>query len=169
MAVSTITLFSIFVLMVLLAYAIWLYVIALQRKKFYDDYSYTRGANAWTDNSTIKLACDNDKEICVFRATQICTGNEYPFNYEIRDSDPIASGTSTTENVGYGEFNPNTTVDLTATVGDACNGQNTCSYLFQTSDTPFPNGMQCRGNAQLISTYTCVPKNTGTCSNYLGE
>lgn len=168
MAVSAIAVFSIIVLLVLLVYAIWLYVVALQRKKFYDEYSYTRGANAWTDNSTVKLACDNDKEICVFRATQICTGNEYPYNYEIRESDPIASGADSSVTVGYGDFNPATTRDLTEELGEACNGQNTCSYLFQTSETPFPNGMQCRGNAQLLSTYTCIPK-SATCANYLGK
>ena len=166
MAVSTSEVYIILILIILLAVAIWMYVVSLQRKKFLDTYKYARGSNAWQDNSVMNLSCGADREICIFRATQVCSGSDSN-NFEVKATDPIASGLDAPD--FYGDFNSKTTVDLTSAMSKKCNNQETCSYTFKASDNPFPNGMVCNApaNSQLISSYTCIP--TGSkCNNYLG-
>jgi hypothetical protein len=161
MAVTVFEVFSIIVLLIVLAYAIWFYVIQQNRKKFMDEYIYSRGANAWKDKSTVNLSCGEGREICVFRATQICSGNDDSGkNYEISSTDPISSGEDGS-GVGYGDFNPGTTVDLTPNLTEACKGKNTCSYTLDSSITPFPFEPkdQCDpNNVQLLASYSCIPK-----------
>jgi hypothetical protein len=167
MAVTRLEIFSVFVCLIILAYAIWFYVIQLNKKKFMDDYIYTRGANAWKDKSVVNLSCGEGREICVFRATQICSGNDGSGkNFEIQSTDPIATGEDA--NVFYGDFNPDTTRDLTVDLGNLCNGAEQCAYTLDSSVTPFPfNGeYTCdANNVQLLASYTCIPKG-GTCKNY---
>jgi len=170
MAVSQFEVFCVLVLLFILAYAIWFYVMQLNRKKFMDSYIYSRGANAWKDKSNINLSCGEGREICVFRATQICSGNDDSgFNFEIPSTDPISSGED--DGVFYGDFNPKTTLDLTPNLKEECNGKNQCTYVLDSSVTPFPfepNEKCDPNNVQLLATYSCVPKG-GICKDYLGN
>lgn len=170
MAVTTMQVFTVFGALLFMFIMLWIFVISMQRKNFLDTYAYTRGANSWTDNTTVNLVCDSSKEICMFRATQVCSGNNSVesggANYEYSKTDPFSSGTENTT-VQYGDFDPNTTVDLTTDMEKECNGNPTCAYKFSASSNPFPFGT-CSLNSQLISTYTCIPKG-GTCQDYLGN
>jgi len=161
MVVSTFEIVGMVLLAILLGVAIWWFVIAENYRKYLSTYSYARGANASKAGETLNLTCDDDKEICVYRATQICTDPDSN-NYENPSTDPIASGTSSDDK--YGDFSSATTVDLTSDLSGACNGKETCAYKF--SPKAWPSGMpSCGGDSQLISAYACVPKGS-TCQSY---
>lgn len=181
MAVTTFEVFGIFALAIFLAIAILFYVMSLQRKKFLDDYSYARAANASVPSTKtsalLNLSCEG-KEICVYRATQVCSGNnsedtENKYNFENSTTDPIASGIKGIDGidgVGYGEFNPETTIDQTKSLADSCNGKSTCStFKFTPSETKFPDGSawSCGLNSQFISTYACIAPGA-ECVDYSG-
>jgi len=144
-----------------LGVAIWWFVVAEKYKSYLRDYSYSRGANV-LNGQTAQLTCGPDKEICVYRATQICTrpGNN---NFETSSLEPIASGDEKIDGARafYGDFNPATTHDLTQDMGAKCNGKEKCDYPFSAaSGWQAPNGVACNGNTQLIATYACIPKGT---------
>jgi len=139
-----------------LGVAVWWFFIAEQYRRYLGDYSYSRGANA-IDGTTTNLTCDSTKEICVYRATQICT-NPDSNNFEDQSIDPIAAGEGSFPNMTpgtkYGQFNPATTTDLTSDMSSKCNGGSTASYDFTSTCSV--------GTGQLIATYTCIPKGS-TC------
>ena len=56
----------------------------------------------------------------------------------------------------YGQFRKETTVDMRSRLSKECNGKQECTYKFD--EVRYPMDMQCKGQSQLISTYTCIPK-----------
>jgi len=115
-------------LAIVLGIVVWWFVIAEKYRKYLGNYSYTRGSNATSSGQTLNLTCDQDKEICVYRAVQICTVPDSN-NFESSTLEPIASGLGD-NNAAYGDFDPDTTVDLTKDMGRECNGQERCQYKF---------------------------------------
>ena len=160
MAISTFEVVMLLLLFVVLLISIWWFSVAEKFRIYLQGYTYGRGANAWKAGQTLNLTCGAGKEICVYRATQICTDPNQD-NLENYATDPIASGLDS--NDSYGDFNSQTTVDLTDDMSDACNGSSTCSFKF--TPKPFPGGMTCGGNTQLISTYSCIPSGI-LCQSY---
>lgn len=159
--ISTIEIVLIVLLTIGLGVGIWWFVIAEKFKTYLANYSYTRGANV-VNGQTAELECDNDKEICVYRATQICTRSDEN-NFETSSLEPIASGVKEIDGARafYGDFNPATTVDITEEMGKSCDGNETCEYKFEVDKAWKANkGVACDGETQLISTYTCIPKGT---------
>ena len=147
--------------------AIWWFVVAEKYKSYLGKYSYTRGANA-TNGNKIEFSCGGGKKICLYRATQICT-RPGANNFETSSLEPIASGDSSLDegaNVMYGDFNPQTTIDLTKEIGNLVNGKNKAEYTFNApTGWKAPNGVACNGNSQLIATYACIPEG-GDCSSW---
>lgn len=161
--ISTFEIVGMILLVIGMIIAIWWYIVAEKYNNYLKSYSYSRGAHA-EDGQTVNLSCDSGKEICVFRATQICTVPDKN-NFESSPmGDPIASGKDGT--TPYGAFNPNTTVSRTQDMGNSCNGKTTASYVFNSIDFPSGDSWNCPGGTQLISTYTCIPKGT-TCQSSL--
>jgi len=137
---------------VILSYALWWLTVAMKYRTYLKTKSYPRGANV-TQGQTTNLKCELGNEICVYRATQICT-DPGKNNFENPETDPISSGLNDSGEK-YGEFNPLTTIDLTKNLSKTCNGSENCSFKF----TPNQN-LKCNGEYQLISTYSCIPKNS---------
>lgn len=168
MAVTTFQVFGILALTFFLIIVIWIYVVSLQRKKFLDSYIYARGANSslppntggTTNTSQLNLSCGEGRQICVFRATQICSGSNTN-NFEYENTDPFLSD---------GSFNPSTTIDRTSDLENKCNGNSTCQFTFDPSTTTFPDGTgwSCPVNSQFLSSYTCVTS-VDECQNYIGS
>ena len=91
------------------------FAIAERYRHHLKDFKYARGANALGCGKTLNLTCDQDKEICVYKATQICSIPGVN-NHEMADSidlEPISGG----HDSPYGSFNPHTTTDLTKDMG----------------------------------------------------
>lgn len=161
MAISTFEVVGMILLAIILGIAIWWYVIADNYRKYLNAGAYSRGANASSAGQTLHLTCDEDKEICVYQATQICTDPDRN-NFENSDTDPFASGL--TGNNSYGDYDSSTTVDMTISLGTECNGKQNCLYKFDPAQ--WPVGMPtCNGDTQLISTYVCGAKGSA-CQNY---
>lgn len=160
MALSTFEVIGMFLLAILFGIAVWWFIVSWQYRSYLKHASYARGANATEEGQTLNLSCDQGKEICVYRATQICSDPDSN-NFENQQTDPISSGLDGKNS--YGDFNSDTTVDRTADMSRECNGKQTSSFKFAAKG--WPNGMTCHGKTQLISTYSCIPKGT-TCSNY---
>lgn len=159
--ITTIEIVLLVMLTIGLGVAIWWFVVAEKYKSYLRDYSYTRGANV-INGQTAELSCGNDKEICVYRATQICTRPDAN-NFETSSLDPIATGDMKIDGARafYGDFNPQTTIDRTSHMASACNGKEKCKYPFKVPQGwQAPNGVACNGNTQLIATYSCIPKKT---------
>ncbi len=152
MAISTLEIVFMVLLAIGVGIAIWWYIVADNYRKYLGGITYARGANG-EDGDTINLVCDSDREICVYRATQTCT-DPNSNNFENSSTDPISNGTD--DSVEYGQFNPNTTVDLISDMGNECNGKQKCSYEFSADWSQSPLG--CAGISQIISSYTCIPK-----------
>lgn len=162
MAISTSEVVFVLLLAVGLIAAIWVYIVTSKHTKNISSDPYSRGANAHGP-STVNLVCDDNSQICVYNAVQVCT-NPNQSNFE----DSIVDGMTK-----QGSFDPTTTADLTQDMINACNGKSTCAYTF-TGDKPFgyvagdttiiPSSTTCSsatggaGVSQLISTYTCAPK-----------
>ncbi len=157
MAIQTFDFVGIVLLMAAVGLAIWWFVIAWKYKTHVASSIFARGANVASSDKKAMLSCDDGHEICIYRATMICT-NPNANNFEARDTDPIASGIGE-GNTRYGEYNPRKTTSLTAHMGSACNGKQTCEYDFSTQK--FPAGITALpDNTQLISSYTCIPHGT---------
>lgn len=154
---STFGLFSLFTLMVLVGVAVYWFVVSYRYKRFLDCAIYTRGANV-KDGGTVALTCDSEKVISIISATQICTLPNSS-NFESSNLEPIANGT----NAPYGNFDPKTTVDLTSEMKAVVDGQQKINYTFSGASGWSKAGLTCNGNAQLIATYECVPKNDTGC------
>ena len=150
---NTTKIFLIIILIVGMIVALWWFVIPLRYRLSLNKFTYARGANAWKANQHVNLSCGVGKEICVYKATQICTIPDSN-NFESSHADPMSI--SSKKGIGgYGDFDPTTTVDLTDSLGKQCNGKGECRYRFIPN-----NSLACPAeNSQLISTYTCVPKN----------
>lgn len=155
--ISLFELITLFVLLTILIIIGWLYYIEYKRGDKLTDWRYTRGANLieGTNNNQIQLLCDEDHVICVDKATQICS-NPDTNNFESTNLDYSSTGIS-----DYGNFNPFTTASLTQNMKQNCDGKSNCTYTF--TPLAYPNGVTCNGKNQLISTYTCVPKDSATC------
>ncbi len=144
------------ILVIGLGISIWWFVVAEKYRRYLKTYSYARGANA-LNGQTVNLECEAGKEICIYRATQICTKPDSN-NFESSSLDAIASGNDGSK-VKYGDFNPQTTIDLTHDMANKSNGKEKSSYTFNVHDNwTAPNGITCNGASQLLATYACVPK-----------
>lgn len=162
--ITTFEVVGMILLFIGLAIAIWWFVVAENFRKYLKTYSYSRGVHATQANQTLNLSCSEGKEICLYKATQICT-NPDNNNFEDPTTDPIDSGTSA--NGMYGQFNPQTTVDLTQDMGSVVNGQRTATFRFTPKEWP-DNMASCAGETQLIGTYTCIPTGT-SCQSFSGR
>lgn len=166
MAISTFEITFMVLLGIGLIIAIWWFAVAKNYEKYLSTYSYARGANVDSDGGQVQLKCGAGKEICVYRATQICS-NPSATNFENQATDPIDAGTGIGGgNVDYGQYNPLTTIDRTADMVDECNGAG--SYLYTFNAKPFPNGMACGGKTQLLATYSCISPHTA-CQSYTAK
>lgn len=153
MVVSSLEIFTIIILLVGLAICVWVYVVNLKDINTLKQNVYTRGANIKGGGNTANLVCGLDHKIKVYNAVQICS-NPDANNFEDPTTDPISGGTDGT--VGYGVYDPATTVDLTDAMGKSVNDKQTVTYTF--TPAPFPGGMMCPSEAtQLIATYDCIP------------
>ena len=173
--ISTGEVFLILFLLILLGFAIFSFFIFYRQRDGLLKFKYTRGANATIppgkDSVDVQLKCDGGKEICVYRATQICTSVGQT-GYEQSPLDPMSDGSQSSGGAPYGDFNPNTTVDLTKKMGMECNGKGECTFKF-TKDWNGVNG-ECKIGGrdlttQLIATYTCYPpgsKEKGECQSW---
>ena len=165
MPTSTASVTFLIILAVVLVVTIWWFVVAEKYKRYLDNYEYARGANASKAGDTLNLTCDQDKEICVYRAVQVCSQPDSN-NFENSATDPIAGGIKSDGKVStsYGDYNPNTTVNATPLLVKECNGQEKCAYKF--TPVQFPGTMTCPAeHTQLISTYSCIPKGA-VCQSY---
>jgi len=171
--ISTFEIVFIVVLLILIGIAIWWLVIAHRYKGDLATFSYSRGANVdlkTRDKANVNMTCDSDREICVWRATAICSGSDSN-NYESSPLEPIASGTTEDK---YSSFDTNTTIDLTHDLA-AGNGKENYTYTFDSNKLVWPHGKKCPSNynsstgtgtrPQLIATYSCIPKGT-KCNMY---
>jgi len=135
--------------------AAWYFVVAYKYGTTLTTFANTRGVNVSGKNKQVTMKCDTGKVICVYRATQVCSTPGYMGkNFETPSTDPISNGLD--GGGGYGEYNKNTTVALTKSLGDKCNGKGECSFTFTGDGFPFT----CRGEPQLIGSYTCIPEGT---------
>jgi len=181
--IGTGTIVLIVFLFLILAIAIWYFVVAYNYGSSLTVASYTRGANldtatinaqgqpTSTGKGTVNFTCDPDREICVYRATAICTGAENALSNNESGVEPISNGL--TNNGYYGNFDTNNTFDLTDSLSTLANGLQTYSYSFDASSDskirfngqvcPYSNyGKSGAGpqfvRPQLIATYSCIPK-----------
>lgn len=164
-----------------LAIAIWWFYISYKYRQTLNVSSYTKGANLDTGTfgqgnsgvGVVSLSCEEDREICVWKATAICTGALSPNSNTENGPEPISGGGSTP----YGDFDPMNTVDLTADMSKL-NGQQQGFYTFNNENYLRFNGNKCpltydqsTGSGtrpQLIATYTCIPSGT-TCVSSKGK
>ena len=150
-------------LALLLGIAAWWFVVAFQYGKTLKMFAYSRGANvdpgAGKTAGKVDLKCDAEREICVWRATAVCTGTNGVVNHESSPLDAYSTGTTGTTK--YGAFNPSTTTDLTAALGGAANGKESYTYNFN-GKTALPkcigSGTNSTVRPQLVATYSCIPK-----------
>lgn len=147
MAVSTTEVVLILIFGLGLIVVLWMYYVSHKHKQFISTQSYTRGANR-AGTGIVSLVCDDNSEICVYDASQICTKPDGS-NFESGGLDAMTSN---------GNLNPRNIVSRTNEMASACNGKTQCTWNFTAST--FPAG-PCGGDSHLISTYTCVAK--GTC------
>jgi hypothetical protein len=185
--VSTTEIVIIVALIICLGLAIWWLAVAYRYGETLTSFSYARGANIDTGTSTksgntgdgsVNLTCDPDREICVWRATAICTGaeNALPSGNREAGPEPISNGINNT-NTSYGDFDPITTFDLTSDLGGKANGQQSVTYNFKGSNlwtgtsgsvcpfSQFDQTTQVGVRPQLIAAYSCIPKGT-PCISY---
>lgn len=147
--------FGLLILLLFFGIAIWFYTISHNYQEKLNLFAYTRGAHAGYPGKKINMICEPGKKICIERATQICSTPDEN-NFEDEGTDSISSGVDGS-GAYYGNFNPNTTVDLKKSMTQQCGGKESCEYTFYQSE--FPGKMSCEGNTQLIATYTCIPEN----------
>lgn len=148
MAVSTGEIFFVLLLGVGLIIAIWVYIASSKESTTYNSQAYARGANLKGPGNAL-LTCDSGTTIQVAQATMVCH-DPTTQNFENPTTDPFLM---------MGDFDPATTVDLTADMSSACDTKGVCSYKFSSSNDPTGNFVcSASGTPQLIATYTCVPK-----------
>lgn len=154
----------------ILVISVWWFLVAYRYGRTLKIFSYTRGANVDLGDKTSKkidLNCGEDREICVWRSTAICTGQSET-NHEIAAIDPISAGSSK-DSKEYGAYNPSSTIDLSGEMASVLNGKPSGSYTFDSSKLNWPSGFTCDTSKgvrpQLVSTYTCIPKGQ-KCTTY---
>ena len=154
--ISTIEFVVIAILVIITGIAVWNLVIVLIYNSYMNSFIYSRGANS-DKPKTISLSCESGGGICIYKATQVCTLPNSD-NFETSLLDPIS-----TDGKNYGNFNPDTTIDLTQDMSSKCNGKSSATYNFTGE---WPSGMLCQdqygntGQTQLIATYYCVNSNS---------
>lgn len=174
MAISTGEIMILAVLIAVIALAMWWFGVAYNYRTTIQNNSYARGANLdtgavspFTGKGTINMVCGDNREICVWSATSICTGAESVISNTESGPEPISGNP-----VNYGEFDPNTTVDLTSSFIKA-NGSQTFSINFDGAQLKY-GGKTCPltynpkdgtgTRPQVIATYACVPPGS-TCTS----
>lgn len=167
MAISTLEIVFVVLGFIAIGIGLWYFIIAKNYTSHLSQNSYARGANA-TAPATLNMACDDDHQICVSSVTQICTVPTSS-NFEGSNLEPISGG----QNSAYGAFDPKTTVNMTATVANECDGKQTCAFNYssdvatqgwQTINATGNNA--CNGQTQIIANYVCVPKGQSCTSPY---
>ena len=177
MTASTGEIVLISALVILVGVCLWWLIIGYKYNQSITSFSFTRGANidtgkvgtGTTGKGTVNMDCGPDREICVWKATGICSGAiSSEANVESLVTEPISGDVKT-----YGDFNPSTTLDLTQDMITKANGKQSYSYNFDGTKVMTPGGIcpfqsynqkQNYGQRpQLIATYTCIP--TGTVCN----
>lgn len=158
---STLSLTFIGVLIVVLLIVIFWYVVADNYQKDVKSFSYSRGANIdpgpGKNKGTKTLSCDVGREICVWKANIICTGNggNNAPNHETSKHSPFSKGKK------YGDFDKHNTLDITHELSKFADGKESITYNFD--PTKYPD-FKCKieGNVrpQLIASYACIPKGT---------
>lgn len=156
--ISTISLSLILFLIVGIIIAGFWVIISRKNVSIVTSKEYARGMNA-SEGRDVILKCDGSDEICVYRATQICTSPDQN-NFEQAYGDPFSDGVTSSKE--YGEFSE-FSVDLTEDISNLANGLN--SYEFTFTAKTFPNipGGKCinksgdPGIPQLIGVYKCLP------------
>lgn len=165
-------------LVIAIAIALWWFGVAYKYGQSISGTSYARGANIDTGaigngqsgKGYVNLQCDNNSEICVQKATAICTGAINENSNTEGGPEPISNGVPGV----YGDFDPTSTVDLTGQLSKLANGKQSYSYCFDAKNYTF-KGQACPFSKydnktgagqrpQLISTYTCIPKGS-TCKS----
>lgn len=169
MTISTTEICVIVALILGITIASWWLGVAYKYNGVVTSFTYSRGANLDTGSvgkgntggGTVELKCDSSREICVWKADAICSGASN-FNGEI-GVEPISGNTAT-----YGQFDPNTTVDITQKLALVANGQQSYTYKFDATQMKFGGKLCPYGDynqaanvgarPHLIATYSCIPK-----------
>jgi len=159
-------------LLIIVALVIWYFAIAFMYGQKLNNFSYTRGANLDTkdkNKGTVNMSCEQGAEICVWKATAICSGPNSSSNTEL-GPEPISNGLN--GNSAYGQFDVNNTIDLTKDMATKADGKQNYSYNFDVTNRNFggSGGKACPMNydpktgagqrPQLIATYSCIPPGT---------
>lgn len=165
--ISTLEVFLLLGLLILLIVGVLILLFFRKQNKVLGEFKFARGANG-KDGQDIHLSCGTGKAICIYRATQICS-TVGPNGFERSNLDPISNGIVEPgkPEVSYGDFNPETTVDLTKKMGDECNGKPSYTYKFQKDWSSKP--VECNGKTQLIATYVCISEEdskAGKCNSW---
>jgi hypothetical protein len=121
-------------------------------KRDMENMSFTRGANGEMGD-TIHMECPPGYNICLYRATEICT-SPTPTNFEDISTDCFNND---------GSFNYSAAIDRTKSMSALVNGKNSYDYIFNANYNT-PSGI-CRGKKQLIATYACT-NNMNSCVSY---
>ena len=170
MAMTTGEIVVLIFLIIIVAIIIWYFAVAYQFGQTLNNFSYTRGANLDTkdkNKGTVKLTCEQGNEICVWKATAICSGAISSASNSEGGPEPISNGGS--GNSAYGQFDVNDTIDLTKDMSGKANGKQNYTYNFDVTNRSFgkstcPMNYDTKTGAgqrpQLIATYTCIPKGT---------
>lgn len=146
MALSTTEIVLVLLLGVGLIIAIIVYITSHKQTSVISSQPYARGANA-SKAGNVLLTCDAGSVINVHDGAAILVCHDPTSdNFENPATDPFLTD---------GTPNPQTTVDLSKSLQDACNGKMQCTYSFTGIDDNFVCGTT--GTPQLIATYTCNP------------
>ena len=179
--IGTSEILTIAILIILIIVAIFWAITVYKRRKSLENFSYQQGANldtglvgnGITGAGTVNFQCALNEEICLWRATAICSGIG-PTGNEEASVTPFSNGVNSP--TPYGDFNVNSTIDLTSAISSVVNGESITSYDFDNSKLTWPAGLgQCISTydqtsgqgirPQLIATYACIPRGS-TCKNY---
>lgn len=163
MPISTGEIVMLAFLAIMLGVAIFWFIVSFRYGRSLKEFAYARGANVdpgvGKTTGAAKMECDGDREICVQKATAVCTGTNGVVNYESTPLNPYSNGSD--GKTPYGAFNPSTTADLTSILSTAANGKESYTYNFD-GKASLPKCVGTGANntirPQLIATYVCVPK-----------
>ncbi|HSA76318.1 MAG TPA: hypothetical protein VLE02_02115 [Nitrosarchaeum sp.] len=137
---------------IILMMVLFVFVSSYKYRKDAYDYSFVRGASG-DAGSQINFECPSGYNICLYRATEICT-NPTSNNFEDTQYDSFNYD---------GSFNYNVAIDRTQLIKSMVNGKNKFTYYFNPSANT-PSGI-CGGKKQLISSYACT-NDMSQCKSY---
>lgn len=163
MVTSTFEIVIIIFLLVGLTIAVGYYFIAYKYKTTLDKISFARGINKIASSSgatTLNFTCPAGKEICVTKINQICsdpTKSSSGIYTENSTTEPISGGLHSAQGT-FGNFDPETTTNLTSSISASVNGKQSATFTFTpASKTTSGAKFACSGSTQVIGVYSCVP------------